>query len=67
MMIPIIKRIDSSLEMLKGLKKSLGDFILAGTVMNCPKIAEAINILDILEKDWQHILDDICRLKGKLL
>ena len=56
---PIIKKIDISLKMLKILKGFLEDRVIAGSTMSAPKIAEAVNILEVLEKDWTQIRDDV--------
>ena len=56
---PIIKKINISLKMIGILKKSLEDRVIAGSTMSVPKIAEVVNILEVLQKDWTTIRDDI--------
>lgn len=58
----IIQDIDQQINMLMMLRKSFDDIILAGGVMDSPKIADAVNMLQIMELDWGKILDDVCRL-----
>jgi len=58
----IIKNIDVTLGILGLLKKSLGDKIIENSTMDAVEISKTINVLEVLRIDWEHILDDLCRL-----